>query len=76
VFLWAVKENVRHGLPLSQADRRAAVERTIRTHPRMSDRAIGELAGLAAKTVAAIRRSSDDASQSNARVGRVRRYAH
>ncbi len=37
----------------------------------MYDRAIGRSAGLAAKTVAAIRkRSSDDAPQSNARVGR------
>jgi ParB-like chromosome segregation protein Spo0J len=70
VFLWAVRENVRHGLPLSRADRRAATERIIGTHPRMSDRAIGELAGLAAKTVAAIRRSSGDASQSNARLGK------
>jgi hypothetical protein len=37
----------------------------------MSDRAIGQVAGLAATTVAAIRkRSTDDVPQSNARVGR------
>ena len=70
VFVWAVKENVRHGLPLSHADRRAAAERIVGTHSRMSDRAIGELVGLAAKTVAGIRRSSGEASQSNARVGK------
>ena len=60
-----------HGLPLSQADRRAAAERIIATHPHMSDRAIGHSVGLAAKTVAAIRKSSsEEKPQSNARVGR------
>lgn len=71
IFLRAVQENVTHGLPLSQADRRAAAERIITSHPHMSDRAIGQAAGLAAKTIAAIRkRSSDHVPQSNARVGR------
>ena len=71
VFLRAVEENVAHGLPLSQADRRAAAERIIASHPHMSDRGIGHSAGLAAKTVAAIRkRSSEGVPQSNARVGR------
>lgn len=71
VFLHAVQENVAHGLPLSQADRRAAAERIIASHPHMSDRAIGHSVGLAAKTVAAIRKSSsDEVPQSNTRVGR------
>jgi hypothetical protein len=71
IFLRAVQENVTHGLPLSQADRRAAAERIIASHPHMSDRAIGHSAGLAAKTVAAIRkRSSEQVPQSNVRVGR------
>jgi ParB-like chromosome segregation protein Spo0J len=71
VFLCAVRENVTHGLPLSQADRRAATERIIASHPHMSDRAIGHSVGLAAKTVAAIRKSSgEDVPQANARVGR------
>jgi ParB-like chromosome segregation protein Spo0J len=70
VFLRAVQENIAHGLPLSQADRRAAAQRIIASHPHMSDRAIGHSVGLAAKTVAAIRRSSsDEIPQSNARVG-------
>lgn len=70
MFLRAVQENVTHGLPLSQADRRAAAERIIASHPNMSDRAIGQVAGLAAKTVATIRkRSTDDAPQSSGRVG-------
>jgi ParB-like chromosome segregation protein Spo0J len=71
IFVRAVQENIAHGLPLSQADRRAAAERIIASHPHMSDRAIGHSAGLAAKTVAGIRkRSSEDLPQSNARVGR------
>jgi ParB-like chromosome segregation protein Spo0J len=71
IFLRAVEANVTHGLPLSQSDRRSAAERIIATHPHMSDRAIGEAAGLAAKTVAAIRkRSIDHVPQSNTRVGR------
>ncbi len=68
-FLRAVEANVAHGLPLSQADRRAAATRIVASHPQLSDRAIGHSTGLAAKTVAAIRRSAD-AVQLNARVGR------
>lgn len=71
VFLHAVQANIAHGLPLSQSDRRAAAERIIASHPHMSDRAIGHSVGLAAKTVAGIRkRSSEDVPQSNSRVGR------
>jgi ParB-like chromosome segregation protein Spo0J len=71
VFLLAVRENVVHGLPLSLADRRSAAERIIGTHPHMSDRAIGQAAGLSAKSVAAIRkRLSDEAPQFNTRIGK------
>ncbi|MFJ5310263.1 transcriptional regulator [Streptomyces sp. NPDC088350] len=71
VFLRAVQENVTHGLPLSQTDRQAAAERIIASHPHMSDRAIGQAAGLGARTVASIRRrSGDDAAQAGSRVGR------
>ncbi|MBS2966354.1 ParB N-terminal domain-containing protein [Actinocrinis puniceicyclus] len=59
-FLRAVEANVAHGFPLSQADRRAAAERIVRSHPHLSDRAIAQTAGLAAKTVATIRRLTDD----------------
>ncbi|MEY9894340.1 ParB-like chromosome segregation protein Spo0J [Catenulispora sp. MAP5-51] len=70
-FLHAVEANVRHGFPLSQADRRAAAARIITTHPHLSDRAIAQVAGLGAKTVAAVRRQSGDGSaQVEARVGR------
>jgi ParB-like chromosome segregation protein Spo0J len=70
-FLRAVEANVTHGLPLSQADRRAAAERIVASHPQLSDRAIAELAGLGAKTIGRIRkRSAVVAPQLNARVGR------
>jgi ParB-like chromosome segregation protein Spo0J len=71
MFLRAVQENVAHGLPLPQADRRAAAERIIASHPQMSDRAISHSVGLAAKTIAAIRKHLiEEVPQSNARLGR------
>lgn len=54
-FALAVRANIKHGLPLSLADRKAAGERVIASHPHLSDRLIAERTGLAAKTVAAIR---------------------
>jgi Winged helix-turn-helix DNA-binding len=70
IFLRAVQENVAHGLPLSQADRSAAAVRIIASHPHMSDRAIAHSVGLAAKTVAAIRKSSsNEIPRSNIRIG-------
>jgi len=70
-FLRAVEANVKHGLPLSKADRQAAAARILASHPRLSDRAIAELAGLGARTVASIRRRSSDAvPQLSARVGK------
>ncbi|WP_201760476.1 MULTISPECIES: ParB/RepB/Spo0J family partition protein [unclassified Nonomuraea] len=70
-FLRAVQANVTHGLPLTQADRRAAATRIIISHPRMSDRAIAQVSGLGAKTVAALRRRSTESTpRLNARVGR------
>ncbi|MGH4033346.1 hypothetical protein ACQB60_30920 [Actinomycetota bacterium Odt1-20B] len=71
VFALAVRLNVDSGLPLSQADRTAATTRILRAHLTWSDRRIGAITGLAASTVAAIRRRSTGGSeQSNARVGR------
>jgi ParB-like chromosome segregation protein Spo0J len=69
-FLRAVEANVTHGLPLSQADRRAAARRIVTSHPQLSDRSIGESTGLAARTVATIRRSTDAVPQLNTRMGR------
>jgi hypothetical protein len=69
-FLHAVEANVTHGLPLSQADRRAAAKRIIESHPHLSDRAIAQLAGLSAKTVGVIRRRCSPAMQPKSRVGK------
>jgi hypothetical protein len=69
-FVMAVEHNIRHGLPLARTDRAAAAVRVVQTHPHWSDRMIAAKTGLAAKTVAAIRRRSTAASvQSNARIG-------
>jgi hypothetical protein len=54
-FVLAVKANITHGLPLSLADRKAAVARIIRSHPQWSDRMIASVAGLAPRTVAEVR---------------------
>jgi ParB-like chromosome segregation protein Spo0J len=70
-FLRAVEANMTHGLPLSQADRQAAAQRIIESHPHLSDRAIAQVAGLAAKTVAGIRRrSTNESPPLGARVGK------
>ena len=55
-FLVGVAANIKHGLPLSLADRRSAAARIIKLRPEASDRWIADLAGVAPKTVAAIRR--------------------
>lgn len=71
VFLRAVQANVEHGLPLTRADREAAVSRIIASHPELSDRAIAAVTGLSAPTVGVIRkRTTDDACQVTARIGR------
>jgi ParB-like chromosome segregation protein Spo0J len=69
-FLRAVEANVTHGLPLAQADRRAAAVRIVESHPHLSDRAIAQLAGLSAKAVAGIRRRSAAVPHLEARVGK------
>jgi ParB-like chromosome segregation protein Spo0J len=70
-FLHAVRANISHGLPLSLVERQAAAARIVATHPQWSDRAVAAATGLAAATVAAVRRcSSGRAEQLNARIGR------
>ncbi|WP_067225875.1 ParB/RepB/Spo0J family partition protein [Streptomyces sp. NBRC 109706] len=70
-FLCAVEANTKHGLPLSRADRRAAAARIIVSHPEMSDRAIAEVVGMAAKIVAELRHMTQDVSSlPTTRVGR------
>ncbi|MER5638826.1 ParB N-terminal domain-containing protein [Kitasatospora sp. NPDC002227] len=69
-FVLAVRLNAAHGLPLSGADRLAAALRIIRSHPHWSDRRIAGATGLAARRVAALRRSTETPVQSNIRVGK------
>ncbi|MBE1530637.1 ParB/RepB/Spo0J family partition protein [Actinomadura algeriensis] len=70
-FVAAVKANISHGLPLSLTDREAATVRILDSHPQWSDRAIAEVVGLAATTVARIRaRSASAQARPETRIGR------
>ncbi|MCI3928133.1 ParB/RepB/Spo0J family partition protein [Streptomyces sp. AN091965] len=68
-FVLAVEANIRHGLPLSLADRKRAAAHIIGTHPQWSDRRVASATGLSAGTVADLRRRSGD-SGIEARIGR------
>jgi ParB-like chromosome segregation protein Spo0J len=66
----AVSSNIAHGLPLSLADRKAAAARIIVSHPQWSDRMIASVAGLAARTVAEIRkRPAIEPARCSSRIG-------
>lgn len=70
-FVLAVQSNIVHGLPLTLADRTAAAARIVMSHPHWSNRAIANVAGLSATTVATIReRSALESLQSDPRIGR------
>ncbi len=70
-FLTAVEINMRHGLPLSLADREAAAARVLASRPYWSDRTIAASTGLAWTTIAALRRrDGSGAAQPAARVGK------
>ncbi|WP_223198485.1 ParB N-terminal domain-containing protein [Solihabitans fulvus] len=70
-FVAAVEANIKHGLPLSLADREAAAARIVASNPLWSDRAIALVSGISAKTVCAIRRGvTADSRQSTSRIGR------
>ncbi|MET8702476.1 streptomycin biosynthesis protein [Kitasatospora sp. NPDC004723] len=69
-FVLAVKANSAHGLPLTQADRTAAVGRILKAHPYWSDRAIAATVGLSAVTVSGIRQRESGGSSAEARIGR------
>lgn len=70
-FVAAVKANVAHGLPLSLADRQAAAQRLLTSHPDRSDRWIAAVVGLSAGTVGAIRtRTAPSEGSIAARIGR------
>ncbi|MEV7021950.1 ParB N-terminal domain-containing protein [Kitasatospora sp. NPDC093558] len=70
-YVLSVELNVRHGLPLTRAERRTAAGRILRTHPHWSDRAIAERTGLSGKTVGKLRRCAvEEIPQLHARLGR------
>lgn len=56
-FVLAVRLNVRHGLPLSLADRKAAGTRILGEQEDWSNRAIASAVGLSPKTIAALRQA-------------------
>ncbi|GAA2102711.1 hypothetical protein GCM10009780_53300 [Actinomadura alba] len=71
VFLLSVNTNIKHGLPLSLADREAAAGRILAIYRQWSDRAIAAATGLSPTTVSAIRRRSFvSAERESGRVGR------
>ncbi|MWA09116.1 ParB/RepB/Spo0J family partition protein [Streptomyces sp. BA2] len=70
-FLLSVDSNIKHGLPLSLADREAAAFRILAEYRQWSDRAVAAAAGLSPTTVSAIRqRSFAPAERETGRVGR------
>lgn len=56
-FVFAVRTNIAHGLPLPLADREAAAVRIVGTHPQWTNRAIAEITGLTPKKLAKIRQT-------------------
>ncbi|MFE3757748.1 helix-turn-helix domain-containing protein [Nocardia tengchongensis] len=70
-FALAVQLNVKHGLPLALADRKAAAARLLVEQPGWSNRAIAAVSGVSDKTVAAIRnRSTAENPQPTTRLAR------
>ncbi|MFY1593232.1 ParB/RepB/Spo0J family partition protein [Micromonospora sp. WMMD737] len=70
-FVAAVQLNLEDGLPLSARDRLAAAKRILASHPQWSDRRIAAVCGVAAKTVAGLRRRSlDTGHHQDVRIGR------
>jgi ParB-like chromosome segregation protein Spo0J len=70
-FVLAVQANIAHGLPLTLADRKAAAARIIGMFPAWSDRMVASVAGISAKTAAAVRRRhAGNGRPVDARIGR------
>jgi hypothetical protein len=68
-FRLAVLANVEHGMPLTVTDRHAAAERIVQSHPQLSDRSIASGTGIAARTVAGIRRRMTAGGFAQSRIG-------
>ena len=65
----AIKANVKHGKPLSRAERREAARSLLHAFPERSDRWVAEVCGLSHTTVALVRRS-DSLPNEKMRTGR------
>jgi hypothetical protein len=61
LFIESVRRNVRHGKPLTLAEKRSAAVRILVLRPGWSDRWIAEMCALSPKTVSALRRRSGQA---------------
>ncbi|WP_225878092.1 ParB/RepB/Spo0J family partition protein [Spongiactinospora rosea] len=71
-FVLSAQLNIRHGLPLTMEERKAAAQRILKSHPHWSDRAVAESTGLSPFTVGALRRKAGAGvdAHSGGRVGR------
>jgi ParB-like chromosome segregation protein Spo0J len=70
-FIRAVELNIKHGLPLSLSDRKAAARRILVADAALSNGAVAAKTGLSDKTVAAIRAcSGPEVPDPNTRLGR------
>ncbi|MDI3420724.1 ParB/RepB/Spo0J family partition protein [Streptomyces luteolus] len=72
-YVYAVHANIAHGLPLSLAERRAAAQHILVTHPQWSDRRIAAVAGLSARAVAELRDLENGLSAADGAAVRVGR---
>ncbi len=71
-FVFSVRVNSKHGLPLSLTDRKAAAARMLSDYPEWSNRRLAAVAGLSDKTIASIRKrlGAEIPHPTSARVGR------
>jgi hypothetical protein len=70
LFEVSVRLNSAHGKPLSYREKIAAGNRILMENQELSDRYIASLTGLSPRTVARLRRSSDEVAHLNIRIGR------
>lgn len=71
IFVVAVQANIKHGLPLSLADREAAAVRLLGARPQWSDRLVASTVGLSHKTVGTLRaRMTGEDPHLDSRTGR------
>jgi len=67
----AIRANVEHGLPLSLADRKRAAAELLAFRSGWSDRSLGQICGLAGKTIGKIRAENETKTRGQVHVGRA-----